>query len=240
MSLGPPVLEIRILGNVDVRSGESQLAPLESARAVSLLGYLLVHRGVALPRERLAFLLWPDSTEAQARTNLRHVLHTLRRGLPDADRFVEVTSRTLRWRADAPYWLDLAEFERALAEGRLADAVDAYGGDLLEGTYDDWVIESASACASATSTPSSGSCGSWRSARSGRRRSTAPSASCGTIRCARTATARSCACTTRAASGLRRCAPTTRTPPRCNASWMSSRRRRCARRTRRCSSSTPT
>ena len=85
MSLGPPVLEIRILGNVDVRSGESQLAPLESARAVSLLGYLLVHRGVALPGAA-GFLLWPDSTEAQARTNLRHVLHTLRRGLPDADR----------------------------------------------------------------------------------------------------------------------------------------------------------
>ena len=36
-------------------------------------------------RQSLAFLLWPDSTEAQARTNLRHVLHNLRRALPDPD-----------------------------------------------------------------------------------------------------------------------------------------------------------
>jgi DNA-binding SARP family transcriptional activator len=136
-----PALHIRLLGNVDLRSGDAPLAPLESARAVSLLGYLLVHRGVPQPRQRLAFLLWPDSTEAQARTNLRHVLHTLRRGLPDAERFLEVTPQTLRWRADAPYRLDLADFEQALADGRLEAAVDAYAGDLLEGSYDDWVLE---------------------------------------------------------------------------------------------------
>ena len=120
-----PALQIRILGNLELRSGEAPLPPLESARAVSLLGYLLVHREAAQPRQRLAFLLWPDSTEAQARTNLRHVLHTLRRALPDADRFLEVTPRTLRWRADAPCRLDLADFEQALAAGRLEEAVDA-------------------------------------------------------------------------------------------------------------------
>ena len=136
-----PALQIRILGNPDLRSGEAPLAPLESARAVSLLGYLLVHRGAAQPRQRLAFLLWPDSTEAQARTNLRHVLHTLRRGLPGAERFLEVTPSTLRWRAKTPCRLDLADFEQALAAGRLEEAVELYSGDLLEGSYDDWVLE---------------------------------------------------------------------------------------------------
>ena len=136
-----PALQIRILGNPDLRSGEAPLAPLESARAVSLLGYLLVHRGAAQPRQRLAFLLWPDSTEAQARTNLRHVLHTLRRGLPGAERFLEVTPRTLRWRTDAPFRLDLADFEQAIADARLEAAVEAYTGDLIEGSYDEWVLE---------------------------------------------------------------------------------------------------
>jgi DNA-binding SARP family transcriptional activator len=99
-----------------------------------------------VPRQRLAFLLWPDSTEAQARTNLRHVLHNLRRALPDADRFIEVTPRTLRWRPDAPFLLDVAAFEAALdcadrePIGALREAVDAYGGDLLEGSYDDWLL----------------------------------------------------------------------------------------------------
>ena len=66
------------------------------------------------PRQRLAFLLWPDSTEAQARTNLRHVLHTLRRALPERR---PATSRSRRARCaggpEAPFWLDVAAFEAA-------------------------------------------------------------------------------------------------------------------------------
>jgi DNA-binding SARP family transcriptional activator len=140
-------LHVRLLGQLDLRRGEAELPPLESARTESLLAYLLLHRDAAQPRQRLAFLLWPDSTEAQARTNLRHVLHNLRRTLPDADRYVEVTPRTLRWRPEAPMTLDVAAFEDALARAAgddveaLREAVDAYSGDLLEGSYDEWLLE---------------------------------------------------------------------------------------------------
>jgi DNA-binding SARP family transcriptional activator len=136
-----PALRVRLLGELDLRLGESPLPPLESARAESLLAYLLLHRDAPQPRQRLAFLLWPDSTEPQARTNLRHVLHNLRRALPDPDRFIEVRQRTLQWRAQAPLWLDVAVFEQAVAEGRLEGAVETYTGDLLEGSYDDWLLE---------------------------------------------------------------------------------------------------
>ena len=136
-----PTLRVRLLGDLDLRLGEDQVAPFDSGRAESLLAYLLLHRDAAQPRQRLAFLLWPDSTEPQARTNLRHVLHNLRRVLPDADRLIDVGSRTLQWRADAPLWLDVAVFEQALAEGRLEAAVEAYSGDLVEGSYDDWLLE---------------------------------------------------------------------------------------------------
>ena len=80
-----------MLGELDLRFGERRLPPLESARAQSLLAYLLVHRDAPQPRERIAFVLWPDSTEPQARTNLRKVLHNLRRALPDADRVCATT-----------------------------------------------------------------------------------------------------------------------------------------------------
>src|SRR5881397_3959154 len=109
-------LRARLLGTMDLRLGARQLPPLDSARAESLLAYLLLHREAPQPRQRLAFLLWPDSTEPQARTNLRHVLHTLRRALPDAERFLDVTPRTLQWRPDAPFWLDVAGFEGSLAQ----------------------------------------------------------------------------------------------------------------------------
>jgi DNA-binding SARP family transcriptional activator len=134
-------LRARLLGPMDLRSGGRQLPPLQSARAESLLGYLLLHRDAPQPRQRLAFLLWPGSTEGQAQTNLRKVLHTLRRALPGADGLIEIGPRTLRWRADAPLWLDVEHFERALAEGRLEDAVETYTGELLEGRYDEWLVD---------------------------------------------------------------------------------------------------
>ena len=137
-----PTLRVRLLGGLDLRLGDNQVAPLDSGRAESLLAYLLLHRGTAQPRQRVAFLLWPDSTEPQARTNLRHVLHTLRRALPDADRLIDAGPRMLQWRDDAPLWLDVvAVFEQALAEGRLQDAVEIYAGDLLDGSYDEWLLE---------------------------------------------------------------------------------------------------
>jgi len=129
----------RLLGPLDLRLGERQLGSLDSARAESLLAYLLLHRDAPQPRQRLAFLLWPDSTEGQAQTNLRKVLHTLRRALPDADRLIDVGPRMLRWRADVPLWLDVEQFERSLAQGRLAEAVETYRGELLEGRYDEWL-----------------------------------------------------------------------------------------------------
>jgi DNA-binding SARP family transcriptional activator len=135
-----PVLRARLLGPMDLKLGEQQL-PLDSARAESLLAYLLLHRDVPQPRQRLAFLLWPDSAEGQAQTNLRKVLHTLRRVLPDADRLIEVGPRTLRWRPDASLWLDVEQFERAVARGRLEEAVQLYAGELLEGRYDEWLAD---------------------------------------------------------------------------------------------------
>jgi hypothetical protein len=73
-----------------------------------------------------------------ARTNLRHVLHTLRHSLPEAAPWLEATARTLRW--SGPVELDVAAFEDALERGALEEAVDAYTGDLLEGSYDAWVV----------------------------------------------------------------------------------------------------
>jgi DNA-binding SARP family transcriptional activator len=143
-------LRVRLLGGFGLRLGGIQLPPLESARAESLLAYLLLHHDAPQSRQHLAFLLWPDSSEPQARTNLRHVLHNLRRVLPELDRLLDVTPRTLQWRADHPLWLDVGSFEAAMAradgaadDGGLAalrEAVALYAGDLLEGCYDEWLL----------------------------------------------------------------------------------------------------
>lgn len=146
-----PGLRIRLLGDLELRRDGDSLPPPDSARAASLLAYLLLHRDAPQSRQRLAFLLWPDSTEAQARTNLRHLLHLLRRALPDPDHLLDVTPRTLQWRTGTPVWLDVAVFEQALANAEreegdralaaLRDAIDLYRGDLLLGCDDEWLLD---------------------------------------------------------------------------------------------------
>ncbi len=136
-----PKLHVRLLGGFELRLGSDQVPPMDSARAESLLAYLLLHRDAPQQRQHLAFLLWPDSTENQARTNLRHVLHKLRRALPEADRLIDVRPRTLQWHPEVPLWLDVAAFEDAVRAGRLEEAIALYTGVLLEGSYDDWLLE---------------------------------------------------------------------------------------------------
>ncbi len=148
------VLQVRLLGSFQLHWCGRFLAGFKAARLQVLLAYVLLHRQAPIERSKLAFLLWPDSTEAQAQTNLRRELHNLREALPGADRFVDSAGRTLHWRADAPATVDLIDFETCLsaasaAEARrdaiaartyLEQAMVAYGGDLLPARYEDFVL----------------------------------------------------------------------------------------------------
>ncbi len=143
-AVGPaPVaaLTVRLLGRVSVVSNGMALGSLGSGPLLRLVTSLVLRPGVPVSRTELAFRLWPDSTEAQARTNLRKALHQLRHELQDPDRFIEVSHASARWRADAPAHVDVAAFLAAWDAGEDGAAVDAYGGNLLPGVYDDWVLE---------------------------------------------------------------------------------------------------
>jgi non-specific serine/threonine protein kinase len=136
-------LHIHLMNGFQVFYGDQPLVNLNSPRLQAFMAYLLLHRDIPQPRQRLAFLLWPDSSESQARTNLRNLLHVLRHTLPNADNFLNIDSTTLQWRADSPYTLDVHEFEVAVAQAgtskALLDAAALYTGDLLPGCYDEWI-----------------------------------------------------------------------------------------------------
>jgi DNA-binding SARP family transcriptional activator len=148
-----PTLHIQLLGEFLLRAGDTPVTTVASPRLQSLLAYLVLHHNAPHPRQRLAFLLWPDSSEGQAHTDLRSLLHRLRRALPNADDFLRADRTTLAWRADAPWTLDVADFQRAVAEAEeawrasdhqaaraaLEAALARYCGDLLPGCYDDWL-----------------------------------------------------------------------------------------------------
>jgi DNA-binding SARP family transcriptional activator len=135
------MLEVRLFGAFEARSDGTPVV-LASVRAQSLLAYLALHNGVPQRRDRVAYLLWPDSSDQQARTNLRHVLHTLRAAIPGADRYVHANPQTMTLR---DFSSDVGAFDAALAEAgddieRLRAAAALYAGDLLEGWYDDWLV----------------------------------------------------------------------------------------------------
>jgi predicted ATPase len=146
-------LRVRLLGAFSVSLDGEPVEGLESARLQSLFAYLVLHRDTPHLRQQLAFLFWPDSSEAQARNNLRQTLHTLRQASPSLDGVLLADNRTLRWSHDASIHLDVAEFESelALAEtasrqndpnvmlAALEQAIALYTGDLLPSCYDTWI-----------------------------------------------------------------------------------------------------
>ncbi len=148
------MLSVSLLGDFCIKHDNTPVSGIDTPRLRSLLAYLILHRDAPQSRSHLAFLFWPDTSEAQAHTNLRNLLHHLRRALPNADSFLDIKVQTLQWRYDASFSLDVANFEDSLAhleqarktndsiaaKVALEQAVSLYKGDLLPSCYDDWII----------------------------------------------------------------------------------------------------
>ena len=111
-------LTVHLLGGFRIATGQEKVAGLDQARLQRLLVYLLLHRRAPRSRQQIAFTLWPDTPDEQALKNLRTLLTRLRQALPDVDRFLDTSPYALRWRQDAPFDLDVADFEAALRGSR--------------------------------------------------------------------------------------------------------------------------
>src|SRR3989475_11988836 len=149
-----PTLHIRLLGDFSLIYNDRQVTSLNTTRLQSLFAYLVLHRDVPQQRQHLASLFWPDTTESQARNNLRQLLHQLRQALPAVEQFLSADTHMLHWHPVTPCHLDVAEFEQTLT---LADAVarrndqhalqaaleqadNLYRRELLPGCYDEWIL----------------------------------------------------------------------------------------------------
>src|SRR5579872_1396564 len=107
-------MRINLFGNLRISVAGQPVTAVNTGRLHSLIAYLILHGDTPQPRERLAFVLWPASSESQARTNLRQLLHHLKRALP-AECDVLVTNHfAVRWRQDLPGTIDAVDFNAAL------------------------------------------------------------------------------------------------------------------------------
>jgi WD40 repeat protein/DNA-binding SARP family transcriptional activator len=139
------MLELRLLGQFEARV-DGDIVALQSRPAQSLLAYLALSAGTAHRREKLAGLLWPDATDENARSNLRHALWRIRKSIeggPFSSPYLLSDELAVAFNAGSDYWLDAALIARntntheSLQE--LQQSLDIYRGELLPGFYDDWV-----------------------------------------------------------------------------------------------------
>ena len=137
----PMELRIYLLGSFRVFHDRIALKLPPRSRVVSLWAYLCLHRDRLIPRAQLAYTLWPESTEKDARANLRRHLHLLRSLVPSGESWLILEGDAVQWHQNNNCWLDIVEFgQLANAPDRLEEAVSLYSGDLLENIYEDWVF----------------------------------------------------------------------------------------------------
>ena len=154
-----PTFSIQLFGKFCVRRDQQILEGFEARKVQELFCYLLLHRDHPIPRETLAGLLWPETTTAQSKKNLRQALWLLQSALGSQNE--RVNDRVLLVKPDWVYlnsgvnlWLDVVVFEQIFnlvqkTPGQeldnstaqlLQDTVQLYQGPLLEGWYQDWCL----------------------------------------------------------------------------------------------------
>ncbi|GIL15981.1 MAG: hypothetical protein BroJett039_11540 [Chloroflexota bacterium] len=152
IALWGKMLQIRLLGGFSIQNDVMPLTAFHSERLQALLAYLILHRDAPIPRQQLAYTFWADTSDSQARTNLRTLLARFRDALPNADEFVTFDAQTIQWRADAAFQCDVIEFQKlTTSDGQqtadngefarhLSSGIQLYRGDLLPTCYDEWII----------------------------------------------------------------------------------------------------
>ena len=142
-------LRVTLLGGFQAEVDQGAPLALPAGKIQALLAYLALPPGQVHPRDKLATLLWGNTPDDQARQSLRQALYMLRRALPATDPVslrLEGEGAALN---PAAVDVDVAAFERAVAEGTppaLERAAELYRGDLLEGIalnegpFEEWLL----------------------------------------------------------------------------------------------------
>src|SRR5512134_3414977 len=99
------MLEIRLLGEFNLRRN-GQTVGIPSRPAQSLLAFLILTAGTVHRRERLAGLLWPEISDADARRNLRRALWHIRKAT-DGQMQLQTDDINITFHPGAEVWADV-------------------------------------------------------------------------------------------------------------------------------------
>jgi len=117
--------------------------PTHKARA--LAAFLVADQGHDVARERILELFWNDFEPERAREGLRTALssirHALRSAHDNADELLFADKSVVRWVGNTEF--DVRRFDELARSEDVNDkqaALKVYGGDFLEGTYEEWAV----------------------------------------------------------------------------------------------------
>lgn len=141
-------LRVGLLGGFRIESQGTMVVALRQ-RAQQLIAYLLLHRHTPQPRRQVAARLWPETSDAQARTNLRKELHYLRHTWPATEQLIAIANQSLHWQPQIPCAVDIEQFESGVsaaadltgqaAIAALETALELYYGDLWPDCDAPWI-----------------------------------------------------------------------------------------------------
>ncbi len=145
-----PLDSLRLLGAFQLRSSGREVT-LGQSRLEELTALLAIQAGEPVSRAQIAYQFWPESSEKQARANVRNILYRLKQVWPDLENAITIDSGQITWRSDSAYQVDVQRFEELsvlISQSKnvderirlLTDAANCYQGDLLPTCYADWAL----------------------------------------------------------------------------------------------------
>ncbi|MDA8195235.1 MAG: AAA family ATPase [Thermaerobacter sp.] len=140
----PTTVHIQTLGTLSI-SVNQRVQPASGSRRVgTLVAYLALFADPAMARGLIAADFWPDASDAQRATNLRHLLFNLRQRWPAVSECLQQNGGQLRWNRNVRVIIDAVEFERAARnaseEDDLRRTYNLYHGVFLQECEDAWVL----------------------------------------------------------------------------------------------------
>ena len=129
------MIQLRVLGSLELTDSAGR--ELEGLRRrqkrAALLSYLAAAPHAFQRRDRLLSVFWPELDAPHARAALSQALHLFRLALGDSA-IVTRGDDEISLNGEA-VWCDSRAFESAVDDGRAAEALALYRGDLLDGFY---------------------------------------------------------------------------------------------------------
>jgi len=136
---------LKTLGQFELTVGDCIASPLPTHKARALVAFLVANRGRDISRERLLELFWREFEPQRAREGMRTALSSIRQALRstknDPGEALITNKSVVKWIEstdfDAERFAELTERDDLPS---LESALQLYGGDFLEGGYEEWAV----------------------------------------------------------------------------------------------------